>query len=376
MEDIISDPGHTPKCRVSTRAIGLNFADIFCLLGLYSAANEVRGDNYFCPGLEFSGVVIDDPTGTFQKEQRVLGFTRFGSYADIVEVPPEFLYPLPSNWTFQEGASFLVQSLTAWHGLVEIGRLPNGKESVVLIHSAAGGVGLWASEMAARRGAIVIGVIGSAGKQHVFEHRILPLSPKSRILIRGDEKTFGKRLAQLLSEVHGTTESLPSNQELQYLRDCEYGIDMVMESLGGQYFTDSFEAINPGGALVTFGSTSYVSPGLSINKLRLIWRYLTRPRLDPGVLVSRNIRLAGFNLIYLTERTDDLRRELRDCIQCLSGNKNVQSLADFPPLDPVTPPVIGDVFDFRTKTIEALERLKSGKTVGKIVLDNALNKAI
>jgi NADPH:quinone reductase-like Zn-dependent oxidoreductase len=382
--DPTNNESSSPLCKVSTRSIGLNFADIFCILGLYSAANEVRGDSAFCPGLEYAGVVMEDPTNTFSPGQRVLGFSRFGAYADVVQVPPYFLHPLPSNWTYTQGAAFLVQAITAWHGLVEIGGMPvvhHPAETtyVVLIHSASGGVGLWASEMAARRGAIVIGVIGSEAKAPTFEDRILPLSPKSRTMVRGDERTFGRRLAELLCEIHGTTKSdLPPKSELEYLRKNGNGVDVVMESLGGQYFTESFQAMNRGGSLVTFGSTSYVSPGLSLNKVRLVWRYLTRPRVDPGTLTSRNIRLAGFNLIFLTDMPDELRRELRECILCLSGSSG-NSLGDreeFLPLDSVTPPVVGDVFDFRTEGIVALERLKSGETVGKVVLDNSNNPVI
>ena len=368
-------------CTVATKAIGLNFADVFCLLGLYSAANQVRGSADFCPGLEYSGVIVDDPTGTYLPGQRVLGFTRFGAFSDIVQVPPHYLYPLPDRWTFVQGAGFLVQALTAWHGLVQIGRMPlvdKDTTYVTLIHSAAGGVGLWAAELAARRGAVVIGLVGSADKVKVFEDRILPLSPRSCAMIRGTEGTFRGRLATLLSRVHNCTipSDIPIKRTLLYLREEEKGVDIVMESLGGQYFTDSFEALNRGGSLVTFGSTSYVNPGLDINKIRLIWRYLTRPRIDPGTLTSRNIQLGGFNLIYLTDKPKELRQELYDLICCLNG-KTGNVAANTPNavlLDEVTPPIIGDVFDFRTEAIQALERLKSGKTVGKVVLDNSYNK--
>jgi hypothetical protein len=78
---------------------------------------------------------------------------------------------------------------------------------------------------------------------------------------------------------------------------------------------------------------------------------------------------------------DELRRELRECILCLGGSSADQRGAPssderFIPLDNVEPPVIGETFDFRTQSIEALERLKGGKTVGKIVLDNSDNTAI
>jgi alcohol dehydrogenase len=354
----------------------LNFADIFCVLGLYSAANKLYGkDDAFVPGLEFSGVVVKDPTGTFERGESVLGFTRFGAYSDIVQVPVDYLWPLPCKdcdgrtpWSFIEGASVLVQALTAWHGLVEIGGMPNleGRKCVelevlerpvpyiVLIHSAAGGVGLWASEIAARRGATVIGVVGSAEKDAIFRKRIQPLSPNSTTILRGDEKTFGKRLQDLLKEVGNDHENV--------------GADLVMESLGGNYFKASYESLRHGGSLVTFGSTSYVSPGLGRNPLRLIWRFLHRPKVDPGELTARNIRLAGFNLIYLTDQPRQLRRELSECIRCLGG----EGKAD---LSLATPPIVGKTFDFKTGTIQALEYLKSGQTFGKVVLDNSENNA-
>ncbi len=369
---------------VATKAVGLNFADIFSVLNLYSAANEVRGKQKtaFIPGLEFSGVVVNDPSGNYGKGERVLGFSRFGAYSDIVNVPPTFLKRLPVNWSFAEGASFLVQALTAWHGLVEIGRMPvvteDDKPFIVIVHSAAGGVGLWASEIAARRGGTVIGIVGNEAKEVVFHDRIKALSPKSQTMIRGKESDFKKRLAEKIQSVHSTfnidteVNFENDNSDLKTMAKNSRGADIVMESLGGKYFTASFDSLNSGGALVTFGSTSYVTPGLGLNMFRLIYRYLTRPRIDPGVLTSRNIRLCGFNLIYLTERTADLRRELNECVACLSGLDMYEG-KDEMTMELVLPPIIGETFDFRTEAVDAMEMLKSGKTVGKVVLDNSNN---
>jgi len=440
---------------IATRAIGLNFADIFTVLGLYSAANLVRQTgtkksdsndksnsntlSAFVPGLEFAGIVVDDPTGTFRANERVLGFTRFGAYAERVCVPPVFLLPLPDHWTFAEGASFLVQALTAWHGLVEIGRMPNlfakndgdhttnhGNDNgnsnnrvqednepkprrirplVVIVHSASGGVGLWASEIAARRGGIVLGIVGDEAKKGVFLDRIVrKLSPESRVMIRGKERDFADRLARELNTIHGngnggnnSNDSSGGDREssgglsLLELSNAGLGADLVMESLGGKYFSASFDSLNDGGALVTFGSTTYSSPGRGgINPFRLVYRYLTRPKIDPGDLTARNLRLCGFNLIYLTEQTEELQRELRECIACLSSKDDatvghqsgeakdvvITTNSSRVSLELVTPPVIGERFDFRTQGIDAMEKLKSGKTVGKVVLvnDNDLDR--
>ena len=85
------------------------------------------------------------------------------------------------------------------------------------------------------------------------------------------------------------------DQDLTTLRECGKGVNIVMESLGGRYFADSFESLNSGGALVTFGSTSYVSPGLGKNMLRFPWRYLNRPQINPGTLIARNMQVSKRN---------------------------------------------------------------------------------
>ena len=340
---------------IATEAIGLNFADIFTVLGLYSAANLVRGTGLssFVPGLEFAGRVLQDPTGEYPKGSRVLGFTRFGAYSEIVAVPIDFLVPLPESWTFSEGAAFLVQALTAWHGLVEIGGMPvvprnDDRPFVVIVHSASGGVGLWASELVARRGGTVLGIVGDESKVQVFEERIMSkLSPESRIMIRGKEGDFSERFAKELQHLHGMIETDTADKEpsLSELAQNGLGADMVMESLGGKYLKASFDALNDGGSLVTFGSTTYSSPGRGgINLFRLIWRYLNRPKIDPGDLTARNLRLSGFNLIFLTEQREQLRKELSECIACLSGTTNMEVDAPLC-LDSVTPPLIGETFD-------------------------------
>ena len=91
---------------------------------------------------------------------------------------------------------------------------------------------------------------------------------------------------------------------------------------------------------------------------------------DPGELTGRNIRIGGFNLIFLTENTEKLSRALEDCIACLGGCDDHSADA----LSHVTPPVIGCVHDFNG-AIEALTALRSGTTVGKVVLSNSDNPA-
>jgi D-arabinose 1-dehydrogenase-like Zn-dependent alcohol dehydrogenase len=135
VEEALPEP-HDDEVCVKIHAIGLNFADIFAMMGLYSATPK----GSFIPGLEYAGVV----QSVGKKVQRVavgdavMGVVRFGAYATHVVIEEEYVLPIPQGWTFAEGAAFIVQALTAYYALFPLGALQRG--ATVLIHSAAGGV--------------------------------------------------------------------------------------------------------------------------------------------------------------------------------------------------------------------------------------------
>jgi len=163
--------------RIKVESIGLNFADIFTVLGMYDAAPKGQR---IIPGLEFAGVVEevgkapkkkisrvgrsadgkrnvvvggtetnsapDDFGGyPFRPGDRVMGITRFGAFTTHLNVGTPFIRKIPDYWTFQQGAAFVVQAATAWYGLIELGKGEAGK--TVLVHSAAGGVGGFALQI-------------------------------------------------------------------------------------------------------------------------------------------------------------------------------------------------------------------------------------
>jgi len=175
---------------VGVRAIGLNFADIFCCLGLYEAANKMLdeggGGGALCPGLEFSGEVqaVGSAVTRVAPGDRVFGFSRFGAYRTIVVTRDEYLRPVPSGWTFAEAASLLAQGLTAWHGLVPLGAVKKG--SRVLVHSAAGGVGCAAMQICQALGCPATGVVGSEAKAPFLRERY----PEATVVVRGPERKW------------------------------------------------------------------------------------------------------------------------------------------------------------------------------------------
>jgi len=279
-----------------------------------------------------------------------------------------------------------VNALTAWHGLVNVGGMPSPEAiskrkmpHVVLVHSASGGVGLWASEIAARRGARVVGVVGSEAKIETFMDRIKPLCLSAQCIARAnDPTTFEKDLIDACKKARGI-DDVNADTHSTCLEAAENGCgaDLVMECYGGKYFRPSLDIINSGGSLSTYGSTTYNGDGGERMPLySLIWKYLTRPRVDPGELTSRNVRVGGFNLIFLTEETDLLVQSLEACVKCLGGTRKGSGNENFDDrMGRVTKPLIGSSFLFEDGAIDALKELRSGKTVGKVVLINENNPA-
>ena len=160
------------KVRVEVKYIGLNFADVFTVLGLYGATPK---HETFIPGLEFSGVCVEEGNGGKEGEtsligKRVMGVTRFGAFATVVDVPRHQVRVIPDAWSFSEGAAFIVQSLTVYYGLSALGRIREGLMRC-LIHSASGGCGSQALQICDKVGAKAIAVIGDESKKGFLEKK-------------------------------------------------------------------------------------------------------------------------------------------------------------------------------------------------------------
>ncbi|MCB0629097.1 MAG: alcohol dehydrogenase catalytic domain-containing protein [Saprospiraceae bacterium] len=106
----LPEPG-PDEVTVAVKAIGLNFADIFAIWGLYAATPK----GIFTPGLEYSGVVakVGSAVQGIKEGDQVMGVTRFGAYATHLNIDHRYVVPLPEDWDYAEGAAFLVHVLTA-----------------------------------------------------------------------------------------------------------------------------------------------------------------------------------------------------------------------------------------------------------------------
>jgi alcohol dehydrogenase len=327
VDEPLGPPG-PGEARVAVRAVGLNFADAFACLGLYSATP--RGS--FVPGLEAAGVVeaLGPPLpdrAPLAVGDRVIVLTRFGGYATAVNADARYLAPLPAGWSFEQGAAFPVQALTAWYGLVRQGGTRAG--SVVLVQSAAGGVGLQALAILARLGARPVAVVGDAAKAHFLAAR-LGLPPVSIVLRR--QPGYAARLDAALA-AHGAR-----------------GFDVVFDAVLGEWFHAAFARLAPEGRYVLYGAADFMPGGTRRGWARLAWQWLRRPRLDPLAMISDNRGLLAFNLIWLWDAVERVP-EAYAALAALA----------------LPPPHVGQRHDFGSARAALLE-LKAGHTVGKSVL--------
>jgi NADPH:quinone reductase-like Zn-dependent oxidoreductase len=332
--EALPDPGPGEAC-VSVQAIGVNFADIFACLGLYSATPA----GAFVPGLEFAGEVqaigpvagpdeSSDLPSAMHPGDRVIGLTRFGGYATAINLDVRYLRPVPPGWGFAEGAAFLVQALTAWYGLIELGALEAGDS--VLVHSAAGGVGLNALSLLATIGAQVIATVGRPAKRDFLVERC-GLTP-DQVIVR-ERHGFGSQLDRALAALRLD------------------GFDLVLDAIGGPFFRPAYERLRPEGRLVLYGAADLMPKRARPDYLRLALKYLRRPRLDPLRMIAENRSVMAFNLIWLWEHADRLSR----AYDRLAPQEK-------------RPPFIGRRFAFADAPA-ALRYLQSGESIGKVVLE-------
>jgi NADPH:quinone reductase and related Zn-dependent oxidoreductases len=119
--DFDPEPLAPTEVRVAVRAIGLNFADVFAIWGLYGATPK----GSFTPGLEYAGVVeeVGMEVALLRPGDRVMGVTRFGAYTTHLNIDARYAIPMPADWDFETGAAYLVQTLTAYYGMTTLGGL-------------------------------------------------------------------------------------------------------------------------------------------------------------------------------------------------------------------------------------------------------------
>ncbi|MBN1607647.1 MAG: zinc-binding dehydrogenase [Polyangiaceae bacterium] len=326
--ELVEEPTPSPgpgQVVVATQGVGVNYADCVVRMGLYSSAARYVGWP-ITPGFEFAGTVaaVGDGVDSSTVGDRVFGVTRFGGYASHVVTQPRHLFPLPAEWSMPRGASFPTVHLTAWYALCELCRPRTGFR--VLVHTAAGGVGLAALGICKRLGMEAVGVVGSS-------HKVDPALASGAVAVidRSSQDTWAeaRRLAPK-------------------------GYDIVLESSGAATMKGSYRCLRPTGRLVVFGLASMLpKAGRPVRWWRLAYHYLRMPRFNPIRMIDRNLTVSAFNLSYLFEQQELLAEAMTQ----LLGWEREGAL----PAPPIATYPLAEVG-------RAHSDLESGQTVGKLVL--------
>lgn len=231
----VPEPTGDGNVLIDVAAAGVTFPDTLLTRGQY----QIRPEPPFILGCEVSGVVRAAPPGSgFAAGDRVAAFPGFGGFAETVAAPPSAVFPLPAAVSFEAGAALPMNYLTVHFGLVRRGGLHPGE--TVLVHGAAGGIGTAAIQLAKAYGATVIAVTSTVDKAEVAR------------AAGADDAVLAEGFRQAVKERTGGR-----------------GVDIVVDPVGGDRFTDSLRALAPEGRLLVIGFTGGEIPTVKVNRLLL-----------------------------------------------------------------------------------------------------------
>ena len=220
---------------VDVRAAGVSFPEVLQSRGEY----QIKPPTPFVPGSEVAGVVRSAPEGAGVKAgDRVAAFCMLGGFAEVAVAPDYLTFALPDALDFAQGAGLILNYHTAYFSLVLRGRLEEGE--TVLVHGAAGGVGTASIQVAKGLGCRVLAVVSSDEKERVAREA------GADEVLRSDG---------------------PWKDEAKEASGG--GVDVVLDPVGGDRFTDSLRSLGEGGRLVVVGFTGGSIPEVRVNRLLL-----------------------------------------------------------------------------------------------------------
>jgi synaptic vesicle membrane protein VAT-1 len=321
------DPQPRPgEIVIRVKAVGVNFADLLQRMGIYPGTPKPP----FVPGIEIAGVVekvVEHSGGSgeadpLKRGDAVAAFTRFDAYGEWACVPARAAYRLPAGMTFEDGAAIPVNFLTAYHSLFTMGNLQPGDR--VLIHGAAGGVGVAAVQLARARGLVTFGTAGRTKQEFLRK--------------MGVDHPIDHEKSDFAEVVH------------KFAAD---GIEMVMDPVGGESFARSASCLGPMGRLVVYGFSAAAGPEGKKSLLRGGKALLQTPRFHPLKLMASNTAVIGVNMGKMESRTSVLRRELGELFGMYEAGK--------------IKPVIGKTFPL-AEAAAAHRYIHERKNIGKVIL--------
>jgi NADPH:quinone reductase len=287
---------------IDVRAAGVSFPEVLQTRGEY----QLKPPTPFVPGAEVAGVVRSAPAGSgFSEGDRVAAMSMLGGFAEVAVAPPFLTFALPETLDFAEGAGLILNYHTAYFSLVTRGRLKEGE--TVLVHGAAGGVGTASLQVAKGLGARTIAIVSTDEKEQVAREA-------------------------------GADEVLRSDGPWKDQAKELGGVDLVIDPVGGDRFTDSLRTLKEEGRLVVVGFTGGSIPEVKVNRL---------------LLNNTEIIGAGWGAYVMPK--PEVNREIGAAIDELIASGHVR-------------PLVGARFPLE-RGVEALKLIDERGATGKVVLD-------
>ena len=320
--DPVAGPGQVV---IAVEAAGINFADLLARTGMYPDAPKPP----CVVGYEVAGTVRSVGAGAdrFEVGDRVLGGSKFNGYAELVACNEADVIPLAERLSFEQGAAVPVNYATAHAGLILMGGLREGDR--VLIHAAAGGVGIAASQIARNVGAEVFGTASASKHEAIRSYGVThPIDYNAA------------DFEEVVREITGGE-----------------GIDVAFDAIGPSSFRKDYRLLRPGGRLVCFG-LSEVQTGEGRNIPGLLkglagMTTATMPWWKSLAMMNENKGVFGLNMLSWWQTEGNLRRVIEPLAEDLASG--------------ALEPVVAEAFPFE-RAAEAHRFIHERRNVGKVVL--------
>ena len=272
------------EARIRVEASGINFADVMGRMGLYPDLPKIP----VVPGYEVAGRVdsVGEGADPGWIGRDVFALTRFGGYADVVCAPTGRIFTRPEGMSAEEGAAIPVNYLTAWQLIVVMGALKAGE--TMLVHSAGGGVGVAATQIAKHLGAKVIGTASAAkheelralGVDHLIDYRTEDFEKRAREITQGR------------------------------------GVELILDAVGGESLKKGYRLLAPTGRLGIFGASS-AATNKTGGMLGMVSMLAGTPWLqfNPLSLMNANKGVFGVNLGHMWDEGDRMAGWMDQLIQ-------------------------------------------------------------
>ena len=294
---------------IRVHAASVNFADINARKGMYHLGKKPP----FIPGIDCAGVVaaVGANVTNVDVDQKVVAFPATGSYAEFVLAEENLVFPIPETLPYDLAASFPIVGGTSYHMLKEVAGLQQNETA--LIHTAGGGVGSTAVNLARYLGAsMVIGATRSRWKE-------------AHIKKMGADAVVNLNSADLADKINSLTDSK--------------GVDVILNPIGGRTIQTDLECLAPFGRLVLFGNLAAADDGPTISSL-----------------FTKNQSILGFSFgHYRQYRPEDIKNTMDSVINLVAAGKIEMQIAKRIPLENVQ---------------QSHRVLENQEIIGKLILTN------